>query len=109
MSTHHYMQVDIYIFIIILGEINGIRYSQNELDNGNLTAIQLVNYLRISYLQKPAHYLATILTILPGTYISFTTVFPSRRLPSASFAAAKISSFEASAGTSIVSLVFPLS
>ena len=41
-----------YKFIIILDEINGIRYSQNELDNGNLTAIQLVNYLRISYLQK---------------------------------------------------------
>ena len=31
------------------------RYSQNELDNGNLTAIQLVNYLRISYLQKNFH------------------------------------------------------
>ena len=29
-------------FTIILDEINGIRYSQNELDNGNLTAIQLV-------------------------------------------------------------------
>ena len=42
-------------FIIILDEINGIRYSQNELDNGNLTAIQLVNYLRISYLQKIFH------------------------------------------------------
>jgi len=42
-------------FIIILDEINGIRYSQNELDNGNLTAIQLVNYLRISYLQKNFH------------------------------------------------------
>ncbi len=45
----------IYQFIIILDEINGIRYSQNELDNGNLTAIQLVNYLRISYLQKNFH------------------------------------------------------
>ena len=32
-------------FIKFLDEINGIRYSQNELDNGNLTAIQLVNYL----------------------------------------------------------------
>ncbi len=40
---------------MILDEINGIRYSQNELDNGNLTAIQLVNYLRISYLQKNFH------------------------------------------------------
>ena len=39
--------------------INGIRYSQNELDNGNLTAIQLVNYLRISYLQKNFHTLNT--------------------------------------------------
>lgn len=43
---------------MILDEINGIRYSQNELDNGNLTAIQLVNYLRISYLQKNFHTLA---------------------------------------------------
>ena len=38
-----------YQFIIILDEIKGIRYSQNELNNGNLTAIQLVNYLRISH------------------------------------------------------------
>ena len=29
--------------------------SQNELDIGNLTAIQLVNYLRISHLQKNFH------------------------------------------------------
>ena len=36
-----------YQFIIILDEIKGIRYSQNELNNGNLTAIQLVNYLKI--------------------------------------------------------------
>ena len=32
-----------------------VKTSQNELDNGNLTAIQLVNYLRISYLQKNFH------------------------------------------------------
>ena len=44
-----------YQFIIILDEIKGIRYSQNELNNGNLTAIQLVNYLRISHLQKNFH------------------------------------------------------
>ena len=48
-----------YQFIIILDEIKGIRYSQNELNNGNLTAIQLVNYLRISHLQKNFHTLAT--------------------------------------------------
>ena len=47
-----------YQFIIILDEIKGIRYSQNELNNGNLTAIQLVNYLRKSYLQKNFHTLA---------------------------------------------------
>ena len=56
----------IYQFIIILDEINGIRYSQNELDNGNLTAIQLVNYLRISYLQKNFH---TLLFSLGGADI----------------------------------------
>ena len=50
-------------FIIILDEINGIRYSQSELDNGNLTAIQLVNYLRISYLQKNFHTLKKTLII----------------------------------------------
>ena len=42
-----------------------IRYSQNELDNGNLTAIQLVNYLRISYLQKNFH----TLDILNGSKV----------------------------------------
>ncbi len=30
----------------------GNRLRQNELDNGNLTTIQLVDYLRISYFQK---------------------------------------------------------
>ena len=54
-------------FIIILDEINGIRYSQNELDNGNLTAIQLVNYLRISYLQKNFHTLYFISTVSVNT------------------------------------------
>ena len=44
-----------YQFIMVLDEINGIRYSQNELNNGNLTATQLVNYLRISNLQKNFH------------------------------------------------------
>ncbi len=34
--------------------------SQNDLDNGNLTAIQLVNYLRISYLQKNFHRLRAV-------------------------------------------------
>ncbi len=40
---------------IIADESNGIMYSQNELNNSYYTIIQLVYYLRISYLQKNFH------------------------------------------------------
>ena len=40
---------------IVLDESNGIMYSQNELNNSYYTIIQLVYYLRISYLQKNFH------------------------------------------------------
>ena len=42
----------------------GLGIVKNELDNGNHTAIQLVNYLRISYLQKNFHTLVISVRIL---------------------------------------------
>ena len=64
---------------IIVDESNGIMYSQNELNNSYYTIIQLVYYLRISYLQKNFHSknIALFSHILSFYHSSANTFIPS--------------------------------
>ena len=79
-------------------------------DNQNQIVLYTI-YLSLSIVfYNFLNYFTTIFTILPGTTISLTIVFPSRSsaILSSAFAAAKAVSLSASAGMSIFAFTLPL-
>ena len=79
-------------------------------DNQNQIVLYTI-YLSLSIVfYNFLNYFTTIFTILPGTTISLTIVFPSRSsaILSSAFAAARAVSLSASAGMSIFAFTLPL-